>query len=871
MFRIINRWLMLVIISTALLHAYTPPKSSEEIASAYIYLLSKNTTWPSLSHKRYFNIGIVEPDYHLSQTLQKMVKGLTLHGKPIRVTHLSSSHIPNITHYQTLFVSRSMRKDVPTIYRAIPSQAPVLLITHDAKNQRYTMLNIYREKKRRSGLKINLENLKAHHLKINNKILLTGGSEVGVSKLFGASLKEIKQREAQLSRLRHSYAKLEKSNQALQQSIAKNQQKIETLQSDIDAKNQELLKMTQNITQTEALLAQRTQELEKRTQEIAQQNQMLEHLKANLTTLQTELESKNQLLQEGIAKLKTQEAEIEKRTQTLQSLTQQAQAQQALLAQHKKKMLIQSEQIQTQQVILYLLGILLLLLLLFAIYFYRNKKRYEKLNKKLHIAKEEADKANRSKSEFLANMSHEIRTPMNAIIGFTELLENQLKEPKLRSYIKTIQSSGHTLLALINDILDLSKIEAGKMRIQSNPTNLADLCNEMRSIFSVQLEKKGLEMLIKLDSSLPTAVMIDNVRIRQILFNLIGNAIKFTEKGYITLRVSVQKIDEIQNSVDLDIAVEDTGIGIPKDQIGRIFEIFEQRDGQDNRKYGGTGLGLTISRRLCEAMGGTIEVKSDENGTIFTTHFYNLAIIEQAPIVAEGDMVEEPESTIHFEASTVLVVDDIEANLKLIEDIFENTPVTVYTTSNGKEAIEATKRYKPDLILMDLHMSVMNGYEATKAIKEQFGVPVIALTATLVDPVEYASLQGLFDGYLRKPVLQRVLFKEMSHFLPHTISTRLKAQEEQYTLPQEAMPYKDEIATYLHETIRPHYEQIKQSNNMKQMKEFASLLKSIAQHYNIDFMANYVERFENAIDSFDIKSLQHLIREYPKLEAKFMP
>jgi len=850
-------------------YAYTSPKGSNEVASAYIYLLSKNTQWPSLSNSKYFTIGVIEPDYKLSETLKKMVSGLSLHQKPIKVVHLSSTKIKNLSSYQTLFLSRPMRTHIASLYRSIPQTMPILLISHDARKYRYTMLNIVKEKRRRSSLKINLENIKAHRLKVNKTILLTGGDEVGVSKLFGASLKEIKTREMQLKTLKTKNRKLEgenkklaAENRKLQTSIHANQEKIALLSQDILSKNHELELMTQSIQQTEEVL-------KKRTKEVIEQDHILQKLQSDHRLMQKELEKKNHLLSERVQHLKEQQKEIDKRNRTLSILKEQAKEQRIRLETNKRQMLLQREQIQSQQVVLYLLASLMLLILLFAYYIYRNKKRYQELNYQLSIAKEEADKANRSKSEFLANMSHEIRTPMNAIIGFTELLENQLKEPKLRAYIKTIQSSGHTLLALINDILDLSKIEAGKMRIQNNPTNLADLCHEMRTIFSVELEKKGLDMFIEIDPALPAVVMIDNVRIRQILFNLIGNAIKFTERGHITLRIKVRQKDETNNTVDLDIAVEDTGIGIPSDQIDRIFEVFEQREGQDSRKFGGTGLGLTISKRLCEAMGGTIEANSSTEGTCFTIHFHNLHIVDLEPILANGKTEKEhSKRSILFEKSTVLVVDDIEANRTLIQDIFADTPVNIIVASNGEEAVALCQESTPDLILMDLHMPVMDGYEATKRIKEAKEIPVIALTATLVDSKEHASLQGLFDGYLRKPVLQNVLFKEMSRFLPHTVSA-VQRKTIHYTLSAKAKMHKETIARELEETIHLQYKKSKKSNSMHEMKVFISMLDTLAETYEIPFLKRYVERFKNAIDAFDIKSIQHLLDEYPKIEAVF--
>jgi len=501
----------------------------------------------------------------------------------------------------------------------------------------------------------------------------------------------------------------------------------------------------------------------------------------------------------------------------------------------------------------------------------KEKENLEILSKKLQKAKEEADSANRSKSEFLANMSHEIRTPMNAIIGFTELLNEQLSEPRLKSYVKTIQNASNTLLTLINDILDLSKIEAGKLQINKTPTNFFNLTNEISSIFMMGMKKKGLDFIVDVGESTPKSLLIDEVRVRQILFNLIGNAVKFTEDGYIKLSIEVYNVKEHLSKLDLKISVEDTGIGIPQDQLERIFQAFEQREGQDNRKFGGTGLGLSISKRLSEMMGGNIEVSSVKGkGTTFMLHLYNVDI---ATVQDETNrQLIDKEQKIIFKESTILVVDDIEDNRELIVKNFEGTKVKVLTANNGLEAIKLFKEEKPQLILMDIRMPIMDGYEAAKEIKKISKVPIVALTASVMQNENEQIKKENFDAYLRKPVLKEELFHELSHFLAFE---KVKIEEdeesqEEFILNEKVKLNIGVIINDLETKVSPLHKKAMLSNNISDVKSMNQELQKIAVEYEIEPLMNYAEKLNQAIDVFDIATIQTMLKDFENILRKLV-
>jgi signal transduction histidine kinase/CheY-like chemotaxis protein len=489
-----------------------------------------------------------------------------------------------------------------------------------------------------------------------------------------------------------------------------------------------------------------------------------------------------------------------------------------------------------------------------------------------------ARQAEQVKAEFLANMSHEIRTPMTAILGFSELIKDGVTDPRYRNYLDGIASAGNALLTLINDILDLSKIEAGRMLVRPTPMALPDLMRKLDLMIRPMAERKRLELTVQVegeeDGEAVLPLLLDEDRIRQILINLMGNAVKFTQEGYVRVKA---RVDGVPGRRTLTVSAEDSGIGISQEHLEVIFESFLQVEGSRTRNFGGTGLGLSISRKLAHLMDGDITVTSRENiGSIFTL------TVPEASTLVQGLTVRNPavsapiqEDLPRLNGGTVLLVEDDPDSMAVLRGFLEGHGVRVLSARDGLEALGSLEVEPVDLVVTDIMMPNLSGAELVARIRESArlrSLPVIVASAS-VHRDDLHPLLETTQGFLKKPFRRSEFLDSLARYLPHEKPVfRTPAEKEEASqglIPafQSFNANDTELRALLVDRVRPELRILRVTFSMDGMADMGRELEAEGNRLGFTPLADFAHRLLAATENLDIGELNRLLEELEALTA----
>ncbi len=490
------------------------------------------------------------------------------------------------------------------------------------------------------------------------------------------------------------------------------------------------------------------------------------------------------------------------------------------------------------------------------------------LNRKLKDAQEKATSALQIKSDFLSNISHEIRTPLNAVLGFSQWLYENTGDEQHREYLSTILMSAKGLSNLLNDILDLSKIESGKIRINNIPVHFTDMINDIKQVFYPIAKKRNIEIQFTTEPSIPDYILIDEIRLYQIIFNLVGKVIKYANTGFIHIRSYAEEA-AFGDKINLIISVEITGTCIKEDEKESIFENFTKTRTEKQNLEKETGLEQAIVKGLIEKMNGTINVDSiPGKDTTITVSFNEVKIDYNKNIQKE---TRRKDCTLLLEPCKIMIVDDINYNILVLKKLIGSKNVTFIEANDGINALAKLETEKPDLIFMDIRMPGVNGFDTTKMIKQNkklMDIPVVAFTGSTIDD-ENSKIHSIFNGFLQKPVFKENLETVLKQFLKHTYKPlpHIQKKEQQKTskISEKCLKNTPQLLKEINEYLMPEWKKIKNTLIIFEIENFKNQIYTLATEKSCNsILLQYYNELESGLKSFDIEMIKETIDDFPQ-------
>lgn len=759
----------------------------EQLITSYIYKLSKNIEWNN--DKKTFSIHLVSSDNILNSEFMILAKNIRLNDKKIIITISEDEKVAKDS--DVVFVTKDKERYYKKIFQATKNNH-ALLISNDYKNKKFVMINLYKTDSNTIDFEINRANILSKGLGIKPDMIMLGGTELDVAYLYRDARDELSSKDIEIQKIHKNLDKskkrlaiskinlktqkkklkdmkeevslFKKKNSELKKKINDKEKVLAKTKKEIQKYNKNVTKLKKSITDKNTKITLQEKKLLTISSEFNTTKNDLKKIKSSLTKQMKELQTKQSLLKKQIIKVVKKEQHlvkletmIEDKTKEFELLKSKLDEQNKILMSHEKTIDKQKDFLEVAIMAL----IVFLLIVIFIGYLLKKQRATNLLLKstqeELEVAKNIADNASLNKSKFLASMSHELRTPLNAVLGYSQLLQRDKSfSEKHQKTFATIRNSGEHLLALINDILLISKMEAGHVEVNNKNANIHELLENIHSMFTLKTDKKAISLTLNIEDALPKHMIIDIDKIRQILINLLNNSVKFTNKGGITIGADAK--DEY-----LLISVKDSGVGVAQEEVDKLFKQYEQT--QSGVEEGnGTGLGLALVKEFCDLLDGAVSVTSVlGEGSEFKIKLPYEASNEEVQTQKLPTVVRLAPNQRDFR---VLIVDDIETNRDLLTELFTEVGFKTSQVVNGLEAVKWVKNARPDIIMMDLRMPIMDGREATKKILEMdSSIPIIAITASILEMESLIKHPDPFIAAIPKPFDENTLLHLVEKYM----------------------------------------------------------------------------------------------------------